>query len=73
MTLRRQIVFELPELGRMGGALSVNLSRCHDQVDQLMDQKVPEYLLGNVGAVQNLVEANEAFRCRDATRDAAKE
>jgi hypothetical protein len=73
MTLWRQIVFKLPELGRMGCDFSVNLSGRYDQVDQLMGENVPEYLLGDVWGVQNLMEADKAFGCRWSMIDAAKE
>jgi hypothetical protein len=38
-----------------------------------MGEDVPEYLLGDVGAVQYLMEADETSRFRDAIRDAAEE
>ncbi len=71
-TVWKQIVFESPELGRMGGDLPVDHSRCHDQVDQLMSENVPEYLLGDVGRVQNLMETDKALGCWGCARDATK-
>ena len=38
-----------------------------------MGDDVPEYLLGDIGAVQYLMEADQTSRFRDAMRDAAKE
>src|SRR6185312_17484426 len=71
-TLWTQILFELPELGRMAGDLPIDLLRRHDQVDQLMGENVPEYLLRDVRRVQNLMEPDKALGRRRCARDATK-